>query len=244
MSEALQPCSDQLVDGYLRYFYDVPAICPYEVSEVAIYRQGQFGRIGEELMACFLARGFRRNGNAMYTMACPGCRACIPIRVPVSDFTANRNQRRVWQKNRDVTVRTMPLQISEEKLALMARFFEQRYPGRDNTPESYYGTFFANSITDTMEVEYRLAGRLLGVAIVDVGLSWLNGVYFYFDPEQSQRSPGTFNILWLLDWCRSHAIATFYLGYFIKELSAMNYKANFLPHELFDGASWQHIQRQ
>ncbi len=240
MSEVLLKAQEAiLVEGYLKYFYDAPSLCPYGISDVAIYHQGQFGYMDEQLMGCFLARGFRRNSNALYTMVCPGCCACTPIRLAVADFKSNRNQQRVARRNNGVEISTMPIQVSKEKLDLMARFFAHRYPGRDNTPESYYGSFFVNSITDTMEVEYRLDGRLVGVAVVDVGQNWLNGVYFYFDPDEARRSPGIFNILSLIDFCLKQGLSYLYLGYFIDGLSAMSYKATFKPHELFDGCEWQ-----
>ena len=240
MSEAIPPTQeDKLVAGYLKYFYDAPTICPYEISDIAIYRQGQFGFMDDPLMACFLARGFRRNSNTLYTMVCPDCSACIPIRLPVAKFHPNRNQRRIIKKNKDLEVRQVPFSPTPEKLEMLGRFFASRYPGRDNTPESYYGNFFANNICATLEVEYRQAGQLLGVAIIDQGENWLNGVYFYFDPEQAWRSLGIFNILTLLAFCQQQGISFFYLGYLIKELSSMNYKATFKPYELFTGESWQ-----
>ena len=89
-----------------------------------------------------------------------------------------------------------------------------------------------------------MADRLIGVAIVDGSEQWLNAVYFYFAPEESWRSPGTMNILNLINFCRHHGIGHLYLGYCIEEVQAMCYKSAFKPHELLLGDGWQAVGRR
>ncbi len=228
-----------LINGYLKYFYDIPTVCPYGIGEIAVYRQSQFGFVDEPLMSAFIEAGFRRNGNAIYTMDCPDCRQCQPLRLPVNGFKANRSQRRIMKKNRDVTITSAPFSITYEKIALLNTFFNERFSGLDNTAESYYGSFFANTIADTFEIEYRLGKDLLGVAVVDMGNSWLNAVYFYFDPRFSARNPGIINILSMVDFCRQHDLDHLYLGYFIEALPSMNYKGQFRPQERLVDGSWR-----
>ncbi|PLX50162.1 MAG: arginyltransferase [Desulfobulbaceae bacterium] len=228
-----------LINGYLKYFYDIPTVCPYAVGDMAVYRQAQFGFVDELLMTAFIEAGFRRNGNSIYTMACPACGECRPIRLPVKEFKANRSQRRIIKKNQDITISTTPFAVTYEKINLLNTFFAHRFSGRDNTAESYYGTFFANTITETFEVEYRLGKELVGVAVVDIGNSWLNAVYFFFDSRRSHRHLGIFNILNMIDLCRRHDIDYLYLGYLIEPLSSMNYKAQFRPHQLLVNNAWQ-----
>jgi arginyl-tRNA--protein-N-Asp/Glu arginylyltransferase len=228
-----------LIEGYLKFFYDIPTPCPYGVGVIALYLQAQFGFIDEPLISAFIGAGFRRNGNSIYTMACLDCRQCRPIRLPVHKFAANRSQRRIMKKNSDVTISQTPFSVTYEKIRLLNTFFAARFSGRDNTAESYYGTFFANSITDTFEIEYRLADQLLGVAVVDRGSSWLNAVYFYFDPRFAARKPGIFNVLTLIEFCQHHDLDHLYLGYFIQPLPAMNYKGQFQPHEMLVEDKWR-----
>lgn len=228
-----------LISGYLKYFYDIPTVCPYGISEVAIYCQAQFGFVDDPLMTAFIEAGFRRNGNSIYTMACPECRQCQPIRLPVKKFKANRSQRRIMAKNKDLTIKPGPFAVTYEKIQLLNSFFSERFSGRDNTAESYYGTFFANTITDTFEIEYRLGKHLLGVAVVDMGKSWLNAVYFFFDPKFSDRHLGIYNVLSMVEFCRNHDLDHLYLGYLIEPLPSMNYKGQFRPHELLVNGNWQ-----
>ena len=76
------------------------------------------------------------------------------------------------------------------------------------------------------------------MTVADCGAHFVNAVYFYFDPAESRRSPGTYNILHLIDLCRRKNISYLYLGYWIEEVTAMRYKANFKPHYLLRDKVW------
>ena len=222
-----------------KYFYDVLIECPYGLPYKAVYRQAQFGLLPDQIMEFFLEAGFRRNGNYVYTMACQDCQACVPIRLAAREFKANRNQRRVWRRNQDVKAKIIPLQITSEKLALCDKFLQVRFPGKGNAALEYYAGFFVNGLGQSFEVELWLDDRLVGVSIVDLYANAVNCVYFYFDPDEAKRSLGTFNILYLINYALEHGIEHVYLGYWIKELRAMNYKANFRPHYLYLDGEWR-----
>ena len=59
----------------------------------------------------------------------------------------------------------------------------------------------------------------------------MSAVYFYFDPDLAERSPGTFNVLWLLEECRRRGIPWLYLGYHVRGGRGMAYKTRFRPHQ-------------
>ncbi|NOQ45713.1 MAG: arginyltransferase [Desulfobulbaceae bacterium] len=234
---------DGIGENLEQYFVNISTECPYGLATRAVYHQAVFGNLDSGTMACFLENGYRRNGNCMYAMRCPDCRGCVPIRVHPEAFKENRNQRRVWKKNMDVTVGVAPLTMSKENIDLLDRFLQARFPAGKSNAESYYSGFFITSITRCFEIRYRIEHTLLGVAIVDGSANRLNAVYFYFDPDQSRRSPGVLNILYLIHFCRSHKIDPLYLGYWIKDVRAMQYKAAFKPHELFSDDKWQKVDR-
>jgi arginine-tRNA-protein transferase len=221
-----------------KYFYDVQVDCPYGRPFTAVYRQARFGDIPAMLMSQFLAAGFRRNGNYLYTMVCPDCQACVPIRLQPEQFQANRSQKRVRIRNQDIITKLAPLQISSQKLAVCDKFLTLRFPGKDNSALDYYAGFFINSMGNTFELEFWHEERLVGVSIVDIYPKAINCVYFYFEPDESHRSPGTYNILTLLDYALSQQIDFVYLGYWIDEVAAMRYKANFRPHDLLQNGQW------
>lgn len=225
-----------------RYFHDIKVDCPYGRPFTAIYRQAHFGNIPAVAMVQFLAAGFRRNGNYLYTMVCPDCQACIPIRLQPEEFSANRNQKRVRLKNQDISTKLAPIQISSQKLALCDKFLQQRFPGKGNSALDYYAGFFINSTGDTFELEFWHEEILVGVSIIDIYPEAINCVYFYFDPDKSHHSPGTYNILTLVDFALSRQINFVYLGYWIEEIAAMRYKENFKPHYLLRNDKWCQVK--
>ncbi|MHB1348545.1 MAG: arginyltransferase [Desulfobulbaceae bacterium] len=231
-----------LIDsGLEQYFVDISVDCPYGLPRTAVYHQAMFTSIGDATLGMLFAHGYRRNGNCIYAMRCPGCNACVPIRLRPAEFVANRNQRRVWKKNQDVTAGVAPLRMSKENLLLLDHHLRTRFPEGRSGAEDYYAGFFLSAISRCFEIRYRVGERLIGVAIVDGSDQWLNAVYFFFDPREGRRSPGTLNILYLIDFCRRHGIEHLYLGYNIEEVRAMRYKASFKPHELLLGGQWRSV---
>lgn len=225
------------------YFGHYSMECPYGLPFQAVYNQALFDSIPDFIMETYLASGYRRNGNVIYNMHCSWCRACVPLRIAPKDFKPNRNQKRAWNRNQDISVETSPLTCSEENLALLGKFLSARYPGRDSSPLDYYTGFFLNHITNTVEFSYRVGSELIGVAIVDLSTAWLNVVFFYFDPAAGKRGPGTFNILYLIEFCLQQEIQFVYLGYWIKNVKAMSYKAAFKPHHILQDNTWKLVSR-
>lgn len=220
-------------------FCEMVVECPYQLPFEARFYQGLLSPLSDRAMELFLCAGYRRNGNSLYTMHCRDCRACIPIRLHTHEFRNNRNQRRVLKKNSDIEVEFGSIEATDENVALCQQFLGARYPHQDNDARAYYEGFFCNTIISGMEFRYRKEGRLIGNGIVDMGQNWLNAVYFYFDPLEAKRSPGTFNILTMLETCLKMDIPYLYLGYYIEEVAAMNYKSRFVPHYLYLDGQWQ-----
>jgi len=225
--------------GLEQYFVDISVPCPYGLEQTAVYHQALLASINDESMARFFENGYRRNGNCIYCMRCPNCRSCVPIRLRPEAFRPNRNQRRVWRKNSDVKTGVAPLSMTRENLALLDKYLRARFPDGRSTAESYYSGFFITAVSRCFEIRYRVGDRLIGVAIVDGSNFFLNAVYFFFDPDEGRRSPGTMNILYMINFCRSHKIDLLYLGYWIEQVRAMCYKTAFKPHELLIDRSWR-----
>ena len=131
------------------YFFDLQTTCPYGLPFVATFHQAMFCPIDQRIMELFLAAGYRRNGNCLYSMRCAGCSACIPIRLDARTFSPNRNQRRVARKNSDLAISLEGLYEEEENSRLCRKFLEMRYPQKNNSAEGYYKGFFVNNIVDT-----------------------------------------------------------------------------------------------
>ena len=221
------------------YFQDFGTDCPYGLPHKAISRMARFSTIPEHIMETLLAGGFRRYGNTVYKMRCRNCTSCVPIMLNPHEFRPNRSQKRSARRNAALVINPGPLGPDEQDIALLQTFFDTRYPGKNNKARDYYSGFFLNSSNFSMALRYYRNDNLLGVSVIDIGESWLSAVYFFFDPTASKRSPGTFNILSLVDICKNQGIDKLYLGYWIKESKAMNYKSSFSPHYLLRDSHWE-----
>ena len=82
-------------DDNLRLFQSAPHPCGYWPDREArdLVLDPRDPRL-PELYPMALRWGFRRSGDIVYRPSCNGCRACVPVRVPVADFAPNRSQRR------------------------------------------------------------------------------------------------------------------------------------------------------
>lgn len=191
-----------------------------------------------------IAAGFRRSGTQVYRPHCVSCNACESIRLPVQLFSPSKSQKRILKRNQDLTIK-----ISEtnkpEYYPLYQSYINQRhddgsmYPA---TPEQYQG-FVLSPWDKALFIEIYKEQELIAVAVTDHLASSLSALYTFFNPEEQQRSLGTFAILQQIALAQSLNKAFLYLGYQIDSCQKMSYKQNFLPHERFFEDKWQLITK-
>ena len=213
--------------------------CPYLPGRMAMNRAFMVERLSAETYDKFMDAGFRRSGRVVYQPVCRGCRACVPIRVPVGPFHPGKSQRRCWRRNQDlvVSIDDSPT-ADDESFELYLRYMTHWHDGDSaaGTTRSEFISFLYESPVHTIEFKYRdAAGRLLAVGICDVSQRALSSVYFYFDPSESRRGLGTFGALYEIEHARQAGIEHYYLGYWVGDCAAMRYKATFRPCEFLCG---------
>jgi arginine-tRNA-protein transferase len=185
-------------------------------------------------------RGFRRSGRVFYAMDCPGCAACVPIRVPVATFRATKSQRRAQRRNVDVVVTAQKPECSDETHALYQKYLRHQHPdpNRDDSRDTFANWLYAD-VVDTYEVQYRVGDRLVAVSILDVCTRSVSAVYHFFDPDEGDRSLGVFSVLAEIEWTAQLGVPHYYLGYWIEGCATMHYKANYGPHEVLGDGVWR-----
>jgi leucyl-tRNA---protein transferase len=179
----------------------------------------------------FMDLNFRRMGRLFYRPDCDGCAECRMLRIPVADFRPSRAQRRCWSQNSDLLSEVGEPRLDAERERLYAEYLAARHHGpMDGSPGELRDFLYTSSI-ETVEVLYRLGGRIVAVGIADLEPLAMSAVYCYFDPRLSSRSLGVFNVLSLVEQCRKRELPHLYLGYYVAGSPRMGYKAGFRPCE-------------
>jgi len=179
--------------------------------------------------------GYRRNGYYVYKPVCETCRECKVLRVPVNTFKPSKSQRRVWNKCKSRFHHNFDApHYTESKGDVYQRYLDyQHEKNKEDVAESYRQFLCATWLgPNTQEHQIYDGGRLVGVGIVDLFDDAISTVYFFFDPDYARFSLGTYSALAEIELAKEWGMDYYYLGYYIAECRAMNYKVNFRPCQI------------
>lgn len=229
-------------DSLLVVVYDALQECPYLDAKVArMPLEYPRRRLLPADLDLLLQQGYRRTGSMLYRTQCPNCQQCVPVRVDVNAFRISRSMKRVLNRaNRELEIRWGQPTVDADRLRLFNAHRSERELSRSGPADSAdYHEFLVASCVETAELTFRIDGKLIGIAIVDLGQRSLNAVYTHFDPEYGRYSIGTLAVLKQIQRAIQTGRTFVYLGLFVAENSHLNYKRRFQPQQRLIDHVWQ-----
>ena len=224
------------------FYLSAPAPCPYLAGQTE-RRLVTFleGADPTGLLDRLNVAGFRRSQAMAYRPICPGCSACVPVRIPVATFRPSRNLRKLVARNAELVVEERPKRATEEQYDLFRRYLASRHPEGGMAEMNFddYRGMVEDDPVDGCVAEFRQDGRLVAGCLTDHLPGGLSGVYKFFEPEPVGRSLGTYVVLWLVERARTLDLPHVYLGYWIGQSPKMAYKARFRPLERLGPRGWE-----
>ncbi len=226
----------------LKVYTTYPHSCSYlEDQEATTLFVDPRQAIDKPLYSKLSVLGFRRSGNHLYRPHCSRCDACVPARIPVSEFSPRRGQRRIARRNQDLRVVCTDDFRDDEAFDLYYRYICLRHADGDMFPpdrDQYVS--FLNRVWDCT-LYYRFYspnGKLVALAVVDELDDGLSAIYTFFEPGEERRSLGAYAILWQIEEARKRGLDYLYLGYWIRDCRKMSYKTDYRPLQLYINSHW------
>jgi arginyl-tRNA--protein-N-Asp/Glu arginylyltransferase len=228
------------------FFTTAPLPCPYLSDRLERKIVTELtGPQSESLHEVLAKGGFRRSHSIAYAPACPGCKACVPVRVNVEQFEMKRSLTRTWKRNRDITAHVVPARATAEQFELFNEYQRSRHSASDMANMGFYeySAMVEDSPIDTYLIEFRNpASDLVAVCLTDQTDDGLSAVYSFFSSDYTGDGLGNFVILWLIEYARAQNLPYVYLGYWIEESPKMAYKVRFRPLEALGPQGWGPIE--
>jgi arginine-tRNA-protein transferase len=185
-------------------------------------------------------RGWRRFGKYFFYPICDGCSECKSLRIVVDEYIFTKSKRRIIKKNLNTEIVVQRPSLSDEHLKLYNKYHNWKakkdgWRGKNITHNEYNENFVEGAHNFGKEVLYIIDGKLVGVDLIDIVDDGISSIYFYYDPDFSHLSLGTYSLLYQVALAKNLQLPYIYLGYWVDGCKAFAYKKNFEPLELLDG---------
>lgn len=228
------------------FFSTAPLPCPYIAGRIERRVVTELvGRDANALHDQLSMAGFRRSHGICYVPACPSCDACVAVRVVVDEYKPGKSFKRILKRNEDLMAEIVEPVATHEQYALFHDYQRSRHQGGDMSKMDFldYQALIEDTPVNTFVVEFRKpSGTLAAACLVDRLGDGLSAVYSFFDETETDRSLGTYMILWLIEEAYGQELPYMYLGFWIDGCSNMSYKARFKPLERITPDGWERME--
>ena len=232
----------------LQFYVTTPYKCGYLPNKLAqsLIASPQH-LIDANIYSGLITQGFRRSGKFAYRPHCENCRACIAVRLLLSEFTLSRSQKRAHKQHSDLTAQIYPLHFNQQHFELYEsyqslRHFDETASETSATTKDeaeQYRQFLCQSNVESLMIEFKDANNQVKiVSVVDIVKDGISAVYTFYDATETKASFGTYSIMWLAEWTNSLSLPYLYLGYWIKDSQKMAYKQQFKPQQKLIDGEW------
>ncbi len=166
-------------------------------------------------------------------LSCAFCKACVPLRIVVPDFTFSENKRRFLKRNSDLEICVSKAFYDPEEYELYSKHHNARFGRQVGKPlEMEIYELQKLSQTHNLTIRDKNSKRLLGMMFLqDFGNSLYAAGQIYDPAESEKRSLGHLGILSLVQYAQEQKrIQHIYLGAWVKD-SPVSYKQRYQPLE-------------
>jgi arginine-tRNA-protein transferase len=187
-----------------------------------------------------LERGWRRFGKMFFHPVCEGCDECKSLKIDAKNYIFSKSNRRLFRKNSNTSIHIRKPSVTIEHLQLFDKYHRAmkekkswKYDGI--TTSHYYASFVDGAGDFGHEVLYFEQKRLIGVDLIDISHNGISSIYFFYDPDFSHLSLGTYSLLKQIEFAKKMDLEWIYTGYYVQDCSSLAYKSNFRPHKILEG---------
>ena len=193
-----------------------------------------------EFNSAVIQRGWRRFGKYYFHPICNGCNECKSLRIEVESFKPSKSQKKAEKRNKETKIIIQKPSISQMHLNLYNKYhdFKTQKDGwrqKNITSRDYIENFVEGAGEFGKEVLYIRDNRLIGVDLIDILEDGISSIYFFYDPDYSRYSLGTYSLLYQIELAKILELKWIYVGYWVDSCKAFAYKTNFKPLEVLDG---------
>ncbi len=187
-----------------------------------------------------IQRGWRRFGNYYFHPICNACSACKSLRIDVDKFKISRSQKKARNRNKDTKIILQKPSVTPMHLHLYNKYHNYKskidgWQDKNITAQNYIENFVEGAGGIGKEVLYIKDEKLIGVDLIDIVEDGISSIYFFYDPDFSRLSLGTYSLIYQIELAKILELKWIYLGYYVEGCKAFAYKPNFKPQQILHG---------